>query len=127
MPSAPSASAPPPDLSPVAPLSAGDVADGSSPQRPTSSRTAQPARDRAAGDSAGEHAPADECSFERVVAVHPAASNSGDLARAIQPGNAIAGGAQHICLQIGLQAAECLPSENAQADRDQRTGPRIEQ
>src|SRR5205085_2217208 len=58
---------------------------------------------RSAGAAAGEDAAAEEGAFQRRIAMHAAAAETGGLANGIEPRYRLAIGAQHAAVEIGLQ------------------------
>ena len=82
---------------------------------------------RASGDPAGEDAAAEEGALERVVAVHPAAAEAGDLARGVDTRERLARGLEHAGVEVGVQAAEGLARQDVQPDGDQRAVGGVEE
>src|SRR5690349_10404281 len=73
-----------------------------------------------------ENAPAEECAFERPVAVHAAAAEAAHLTRRIEPRDGCAIRVERLPGQVGLDAAEALAREDVQLHRDERAGLRVE-
>src|SRR4051812_1538205 len=100
-------------------------------RRPTPGGTGttrtESARQRPAGRAPGEDAAAQEGALERVVAVHSAAAEAGDLAGRIEAGEGSAVGADHLGVEVGLEPAERLARADVQPDRDQRPVLGVEQ
>ena len=75
----------------------------------------------------GEDAAAEECSLKRGVAVNAAAAEACNFARRIQSRHRLAIGADYTAVEISLQTAKGFARQNPQANRNQRTGTRVEQ
>src|SRR5216684_6240011 len=80
----------------------------------------------AAGIAAGEQAAAEKSTFQRTVAVHAAAAETGGFAGGVKPGHDLAVAAEHAGVEVGLETAQRLAGQDVELDRDQRAVGGIE-
>src|SRR5665213_3671023 len=76
-------------------------------------------RRRAAGIAAREQATAEERAFQRAVAMHAAAAETGCFAGGVEPRHDLAVLAEHAGVEIGLETAQRLAGHDVELDRDQ--------
>src|SRR3984885_232324 len=81
---------------------------------------------RAARVAAREQATAKKCPFQRAIAVHAAAAETGGFAGRIEPAHDLAVLAEHARIEIGLKTAQRLAGQNVELHRNQRTMRGIE-
>src|SRR5437763_1863240 len=77
-------------------------------------------RRRASRIPARKQAAAEKRAFQRAVAVHAAAAETGGFAGGVEAGDDLAVVAEHAGVEVGLEAAERLAGEDVELDRDQR-------
>src|SRR5436305_13292881 len=81
---------------------------------------------RAASCAAGEEAAAEESSFQGTVSVNTAATEAGDFASCVEPGERLARRLKHATVEVGFGAAQALAGQNGQSHRDQRPGSGVQ-
>src|SRR5690606_7158611 len=83
--------------------------------------------DAAGGSAAGEETAAQEGPLQRTVAVHAAPAETGGLPRGVETRQGCAVHTQHTAVQIGLEAAQRLASEDVEPHADERPRLGVEQ
>ena len=76
--------------------------------------------------AAGEQAAAEKRAFQRTIAVHAAAAETGRFAGGVEPRHDVAVAAEHAGVEVGLEAAQRLAGQDVELDRDQRAVGGIE-